>query len=198
MKLKDTCLLLGRKVMTNLDSMLKSRGITLPTSPSSQSYDFSSSHVWMWELDHKEVWAPKNWCFQTVVLKKTLESPLDCREIKPVNPNGNQPWIFLRTDAETEAPILWLPDVKTWLIWKDPDAGKDWGQEEKWMTEDEMVGWHHWVDGHLFGLTPGVGDGPGRPGVLWFLGSQRVGHDWDTELNCRKVRGEPCKKTHLL
>ena len=112
-----------------------------------QSYGFSSSHVWMWVLDHKESWAPKNWCFQTVVLEKTLETPLDCKEIKPVNPKGNQPWIFIRrTDAE--APILWPPDVKSWLIEKDPDAGKDWGQEEKGTTEDEMVGWHHWLDGY--------------------------------------------------
>ena len=98
--------------------------------PSSQGYGFSSRHVWMWELDYKESWAPKNWCFWTVVLKKTLESPLDCKEIKPVNPKGNQPWIFIeRTDAEAEAPILWPPEVKNWLTGKDPDAGKDWRQE---------------------------------------------------------------------
>ena len=109
--------------------------------PYSQSYGFSSSHVWMWELDHKEGWVLKNWCFWTVVLEKTLESPLDCKEIQPVNPKGNQPWIFIgRTDAEAETPILWPPDEKTWLIGKDPDAGKDWGQKEKGTTEDEMVG----------------------------------------------------------
>ena len=103
-------------------------------------------------LDYKEGWAPKNWCFQTVVLEKTLESPLDCKEIKPVNPKGDQPWIFIgRTDAEAEVPILWLLDVKSWIIGKDPDAGKDWRQEEKGTTEDEMVGWHHWVNGHEFG-----------------------------------------------
>ena len=119
--------------------------------PFSQSYGFSSSHVWMWELDHKENWAPKNWCFWTVVLEKTLESPLDSKEIQPVHPKGNQSWIFIeRTDAEAEAPVSQPPDVKNWLIGKDPDAGKDWGQEEKGMTEDEMVGWHHQLNGHEF------------------------------------------------
>ena len=118
---------------------------------SSQSYGFSSSHVWMWELDYKESWALKNWCFWTVVLEKTLESPLDCKEIQPVHPQGNQSWIFIsRTDAEAETPILWLPDVKNWLIWKDSDAGKDWREEEKGTTEDEMVGWHHQLDEHEF------------------------------------------------
>ena len=115
--------------------------------PSSQSYGFSSSYVWMWELDYKESWAPKNWCFWTVVLEKTLESPLDSKEVKPVNPKGNRSWIFIgRSDVETETPILWPPDVKNWLIGKDHDAGKDWRQEEKGMTEVEMVGWHHWLD----------------------------------------------------
>ena len=119
--------------------------------PSSQSYGFSSSHVWMWELDYKESWAPKNWCFWTVVLEKTLESPLDCKEIQPVHSKGDQSWIFIgRTNAEAETPKLWPPDVKNWLIWKDPDAGKDWRQEEKGMTEDEIVGWHHWLNGHEF------------------------------------------------
>ena len=119
--------------------------------PYSQSYGISSSHVWMWKLDHNEGWVPKNWCYWTVVLKKTLESPLDCKEIQPVSPKGNQPWILLgRTDAEAETPIPWPPDVKSQLIRKDPDAGKDWRQEEKWMTEDEMVAWHHWFDGHEF------------------------------------------------
>ena len=123
---------------------------------------FSSSHVWMWELDHKESWAPKNWCFWTVVLEKTLESPLDCKEIKPVNPKRNQSWIFIgETDGEAEAPNLWPLD-KNWLIGKDPDAGKDWRQEEKGMTEDEMVGWHHRFDGHEFEQAPWVGDGRGR------------------------------------
>ena len=120
-------------------------------SPSSQGYGFSNSHVWMWELDYKESWALKNWCFWTLVLEKTLESPLDCKEIQPVHPKGNRSWIFIgRPDAEAETPILWPPDAKNWLIWKDPDAGEDWRLEEKRMTEDEMVGWHRWLNGHEF------------------------------------------------
>ena len=116
----------------------------------------------MWELDYKESWVAKNWCFWTVVLEKTLESPLDCKEIKPVNPKGNQPWVFIgRTDAEAETPILWPPDVKNWFIWKDPDARKDWGQEEKGTTEDGLVGWHHQLNGHGFGWNLGIGDGQG-------------------------------------
>ena len=143
-------LLLERKFMTNLDSILKSRDIADKGLPS-QSYGFSSSHVWMWELDYKESWAPKNGCFWTVVLEKTLESPLDCKEIQPVHPKGNQSWIFIgRTDDEAETPILWPPDVKNWLIWKDPDAGKDWRQEEKGTTENEIVGWRHQLHGHEF------------------------------------------------
>ena len=116
----------------------------------------------MWELDHKESWVPKNWCFWTVVLEKTLESPLDCKEIKSVNLKGNQSWIFIGgTDAEAETPILWPPDVKSWLIRKDPEAGKDWKQEEKESKEDEAVGLHHQLDGHEFEQGPGVGDGQG-------------------------------------
>jgi len=119
--------------------------------PSSQGYGFSTSHVWMWELDYKESWALKNWCFWTVVLEKTLESPLDCKEIQPVHPKGNQSWIFIgRTNVEAETPIFWPPYAKSWLIWKDPDVGKDWGQEKKGMTEDEMVRWHHRLNGHEF------------------------------------------------
>ena len=130
--------------------------------PSSQGYGFSSGHVWMSELDYKESWGLKNWCFRTVVLGKTLESPLDCKEIQPVHPKGDQSWVFIgRTDVEAETPILWPLDAKNWLIWKDPDAGKDWWQEEKGMTEDEMVEWHHWLNGHRFGWTKGVGDGQG-------------------------------------
>ena len=144
------CLLLERKAMTNLDS-LKQRHYLANKGPSSQSYGFSSGHVWMWELDSKESWAQKNWCFWTVVLEKTLESPLDCKEIQPVHPKGNQSWIFIgRTDADAEAPVFWPPNAKSWLIWKDTDAGKDWRQEEKGITEDEMVGWHHWLNGHEF------------------------------------------------
>ena len=116
----------------------------------------------MWEVDYKESWVLKNWCFWTVVMEKTLESPLDCKEIQPVHPKGDQSWVFIgRTDAEAEIPILWPSDAKSWLTGKDPDAGKDWEQEEKGMTEDEMVGWHHRLDGHGFGWTPGVGDGQG-------------------------------------
>ena len=119
--------------------------------PSSQGYGFSSGHVWMWELDSKESWALKNWCFLTVVLEKTLESPLDCKETQEVHPKRNQSWIFIgRTDAEVETPILWPPDGKNWLIWKDPDSWKGWRQEEKGMIEDEMVGWHHRLNGHEF------------------------------------------------
>ena len=138
---------------------------------------FSSSHVWMWELDHKESWALNNWCFWTLVMEKTLESPLDCKEIKLVHPKGNQSWIFIgRTNAEAEAPIPWLPDAKNWLIWKDPDAMKDWRQEEKGMTEDEMVGWHHQLDGHEFEQASGVGDGQGRLACCSPWGC-RVRHD---------------------
>ena len=137
--------------MTNLGNIFKSRHYFANKGPYSQSYGFSSSHEWMWGLDYKENWAPKNWCFWTVVLEKTLESPLDCKEIKLVSPKGNQSWILIeRTDAEAEAPILWPPNVKNWLTGKDPDAGNDWRQEEKGMTEDEMVGWHHQLDGHEF------------------------------------------------
>ena len=129
----------------------------------------SSGHVWMWELDYKENWEPKNWCFWIVVLKKTLESPLDCKEIQSVHPKGNQSWVFIGgTDVEAGTPILWPPDVKSWLIWKDPDAGKDWGQEEKGTTEDEMVGWHRRLNGHRFGWTLGSGD---RQGGLACCGS---------------------------
>ena len=145
--------LLGRKVMTNLDSILKKqRHYFANKGPSSQSFGFSSSHVQMWELDYKESWALKNWCFWTMVLEKTLESPLDCKEIQPVHPKGDQSWVFIGgTDVEAETPILWPPDAESWLIWKDPDIGKDWGQEEKGMPEDEVVGWHYWHSGHEFG-----------------------------------------------
>ena len=145
-------LLLGRKVMTNLDSIFKSRHYFANKGPASQGYGFSCGHVWMWELDCEEGWAPKNGCFWTVVLEKTLESPLDCKEIQPVHPKGNQSYVFIRrTDVEAETPILWPPGEESWLIWKDPNAGKDWGQEEKGMTEDEMVGCHQQLNGHEFG-----------------------------------------------
>ena len=121
---------------------------------------FSSSHAWMWELDYTESRVPKNWCFRTVVLEKTLESPLDCKEIQPVHPKRNQFWIFTgKTDAEAETPILWPPYAKNWLTGKDPDAAKDWRQEGKGTTEDEMVGWHHWLDGHESEQAPCIGEG---------------------------------------
>ena len=130
--------------------------------PSSQGYGFSCGHVWMWELDCEEGWALQNWCFWTVVFEKTLESPLDCKEIQLVHPKGKQSWIFMgRTDVEAVTTILWSPDAKNWLIWKDPDLGKNGRQEEKGTTEDEMVGWHHRLDGHEFEQALGVGDGQG-------------------------------------
>ena len=159
MKFKDPCSL--EEKLTNLDSVLK-RDITLVTKVHIvKAMVFSSSHVQMWELDHRESWALKRWCFLIVVLEKTLESPLECKEIKPVHPKGNQSWIFFgRTDAEAETLILWPPDAKNWLIGKDPDDGKDWRQEKKGTTEEEMVGWHR-LDGHEFEKTPGAGDGQG-------------------------------------
>ena len=171
--------------MTNLDKHIKKqRHYFANKGPSSQGYGFSGSHVWMWELDYKESWAPKNWCVWSVVLQKTLESPLDCKEIQPVHPERDQSWVFIgKTDVEAETPILWSPDAKSWLIWKDPNAGKDWRWEEKGTTEDEMVGWMAsptqwtwvWVNSGSWWWT-------GRPGVLQFMGSQRVGHHWMTEL----------------
>ena len=147
--------------------------------PSSQGYGFSNSHVWMWELDCEESWAPKNWCFWTVMLEQTLESPLDCKEIQPVHHKGNQSWIFIGgTDGEAETPIRWPLDAKSWLIRKDPEAGKDWRQEEKGTIEDEMAGWHHWLEGRESEWTPGVGYGQGGLAMLWCIRSQRVGHDW--------------------
>ena len=147
--------------MANLNSILKSTDITANKAPYSQGYGFSSSHVQIWELDHKEVWAMKNWCFPTVVLEKTLENSLDSKEIKPVNPKGNQPWIFIwRIDAEAEAPILWPLDAESWLTGKDSDAGKDWRQENR-ATENELVGWHHQFNVHELGQNPGDGEGQG-------------------------------------
>ena len=140
--------------MTNLDSILKSKSITFPTKAHIVKATVCS-HVWMSELDNKEGWALKNWCFWTVVLEKTLDHPLDFKEIQPVNSKGNQFWIFLgRTDAE--APIFWPPNTKSWLIRKDPDAGKEWRQEEKGTIEEEMTGWHHWLNGHESEKAPGA------------------------------------------
>ena len=136
------------------------------------------------ELDYEESWVPKNWWFWAMVLEKTLESPLNSKEIQPVHPKGNQSWIFIgRTDAEAKTPILWPPDVKNWFIWKDPDAGKDWRQEKKGITEDDMVGWHHWLDGHEFEQAPGVGDGQGSLACCssWGCKETRLS-DW-TELS---------------
>jgi len=130
--------------------------------PSNQSYGIFNSHVWMWELDYKESWVLNNWCFWTVVLGKTLESPLDCKDIQPVHLKGNQSWIFIgRTDAEAETPIHWPPGAKNWLIWKDPDAGKNWRQEEKGMTEDEMAGWRLRLKGYEYEQVPGDSEGQG-------------------------------------
>ena len=156
-------LLLGRKVMTNIDTILKKQRRYFANKVlSSQSYGFSNSHVWMWELDYKESWVTKNWCFWTVVFEKTLDSSLYSKEIQPVNLKGNQSWIFNgRSDAEAETTILWPPDAKKQLIWKDPDAGKNWRQEEKGTIEDEMVACHHQLDGQVFEQALRVGEGQG-------------------------------------
>ena len=177
-------LLLGRRVMTNLDSIFKSRDIA-NKGPSSQGYGFSSGHVWMWELDCEEGRAPKNWWFWTVVLEKTLESPLDYKEIQPVHSEGDQPWDFFGgNNAKAETPVLWPPHVKSWLIGKDSDTGRDWGQEENGTTEDEMPGWHHGLDGHESEWTPGVGDGreAWRAAIHGAAKSRTQLSDW-TELN---------------
>ena len=150
MKLKDAYSLEAR--LWPRQHIKKQRHYFANKGPSSQGYGFSSSQVWMWKLDYKESWVLKNWCFWTVVLEKIFESPLDCKEIQPVHPKGDQSWVFFgRTDAEAETPILWPPHAKSWLTGKDPDAGKDWRQEEKGMTEDEMVGWYYRLNGYEFG-----------------------------------------------
>ena len=159
MKLKDACSL-EEKLWQPRQHIKKQRHYFADKGPYSQSYGFSSSHVWMWELDYKESWVLKNWSFWTVVLEKTLASPLDCKEIKLVHPKGNQSWIFIgRTEAET--PILWPPDAKSWVTEKDPDAWKDWRQDEKGTIEHEMLGWHHQFYGLEFEQASGVGDGQG-------------------------------------
>ena len=143
---------------------------------------FSSNHVWMWELDHKEGWGPKNWCFWTMVLEKTLESALDCKEIKPAHPKGNQSWIFIgRTDAEAETPIVWPPDAKNWLIRKDPDSGKDWRQQEKGTTQDEVAGWQHRLNGHESDKPRGVMMDR-EAMVHWVRKSQTEWLDWTEQI----------------
>ena len=167
-----------------LDSIFKSRDITLLTKVHLvKAMVFPVVMLWMWELDCEESWALKNWCFWTVVLEQTLESPLDCKEIQPVHSEGDQPWVFFGwNDAKAETPVLWPSHVKSWLIGKDSDAGRDWGQEEKGTTEDEMAGWHHWLDGREFEWTSGDGDGQGHLAWCDSWGC-RVRHDWATELN---------------
>ena len=186
----------------------------------SQSYGFFSSHGWNWELDHKEGWVLKNWFFRTVVLEKTRENPLDRKEIKPIHPKGNQSWIFFgRTDAEAEAPILWQPDVKSWLTRKDPDAGKDCRQEEKGTTEDEMVGWHHWLNGYEFEQAPGDTERQGGLGCCSPQGCKEsatikwLNHKWEVAVQHRELslvlwdnleagevqeRGDICILNHVL
>ena len=180
-------LLLGRKVMTNLDSIIKSRHYSANKSTFSQSYDFSDSHVWMWEMDYKENWAQKNWCFWTVVLDKILESPLDCEQIQPVHPKGDQSWMFTGgTDVEVEGHL-----TGSWLIWKDPDAGKRLKMEGK--VDDR--GWDGWMASPTPWPWVWVGSGSwwwiGRPGMLWFMGSQGVRHNWATELNWTEPHSSP-------
>ena len=177
--------LLGRKAMRNLDSVLKSRDISLVTKVPIVKAMIFPVVMYRCELCHKEGWVPKNWYFQTAVLERTLEVHFDYKKIKPVNPKENQPWIFIgRTDAAAEAPILWPPDAKSQLIGKGPDAGKDWGHEEKGMKGDKMVGWHHRLDGHEFEQVLGVGDGQGGLACCnpWVPKSQTRLSDW-TELN---------------
>ena len=158
-------MLLGRKSVTNLDSILKNRDHSANKGPCSQGYGLPGGHIWLWDLDHKKGSVPKNWCLWTVVLEKTPESSLDSKETKPVNLKGNQPWILIgRTDAEVDTPVLWSSDENSWLIGKVPDAGKDWGQKEKRVSEDEMGGWHHQCNGHELGQT--LGDGEGQGGLV--------------------------------
>ena len=166
-------------------------------------YGFSSSQVWIWELDYKESWVPKNWCFWTVVLEKTLESPLNCKEIQPVHPKRDRSWVFIgRTDVEAETPVLWLPDAKNWLTGKNSNAWKDGRQEERGMTENEMVGWHHWLYGHEFEQAPGVGDGQGSlvccsHGVAELDTVQRL--NWTNALkDCELYNQQILVQTHSL
>ena len=182
LKLKDACSL-EEKLWPTETAYIKQRHHFANKNSSSQIYGFSSSDERIWELYCKESLAPKNWCFWTVVLEKTLESPLDCKEIQPVHPKGYQSWVFIgRTDAEAETPILWPPDMKNWLIWKDPDDGKDWRWEEKGTTEDAMFGWHHQLNRHEFEQGLGAGEGQGGLACCSPWG-HKVGHNWVSELN---------------
>ena len=172
--------------MTNLGSIVENRDITLLT----KVYTVKAM-VFPVVMGHKEGWAQKNGSFRAVVLVKTLESPLDSKEIKQVGPKGNQPWIFIgRADAETETPILWPPDAKSWLIGKDPDAGKDWRQEEKWVI-DEMVGWHHWLNGYEFEQTPGDSEGQGNLGMFSPWGCKEWDMTEELSINTGVVLGFP-------
>ena len=189
------CLLLGRKATTKVNSILRSRDIFAHKSLYSQSYGFSGSQLWVWKLDHKEGWALKNWCFCTVFLEKTLVTPLDSKEIKPVNPKGNQRWIFTgRTDAGAEATILWPPDAKNWLIGKDPDPGKYWRWEEKGKTEDEVVGWNHQLNGHKFEQTLGDSE---RDRAAWCASVHEVAKS-QTQLTKGIITTNVCSVTVVI
>ena len=196
--MKLRLLLLGRKAMTSLYSILKSREITLLTKVSTDKAMVFPVVMYGCESDHKESWVPKNWCFCTVVLDKTLESPLNCKEMEPANPKGNQPWIFTGwTDVEAEAPIIWPPDAKSWLVRKDPDAGKDWGQEAKRVTEIEMVGWHHWPNGHEFEQTLGDSERQGSLACCTAWGSKESHMtEQQQQLNCKHFQDR--KKSFLM
>ena len=198
MKLKDACSL-EKSYNQPRQHIKKQRQYFANKCQSSQSYGFSSSHVWMWELDYKQSWVPKNWCFWTVVLEKTLESPLDCKEIKPVHPKGNQPLTFIgRTDAKVETPIFWPPDGKSGLIGQDTDAGQDWSQQEKGKIEDEVVGRQHQLDGHESEQALGVSDGQGSAAVHGVTKSRTQLSGWTEEVKA-SIRTQNCLsplKTH--
>ena len=188
-------LFLGRKVIINLDSIFKSRDITLSTKVhlvKAMVFPVVMYRCESWSIkkaEHRKIDAFELWCW-----RRLLKSPLDCKEIQLVHPKGDQSWVFIgQTDVEAETPILWPLDAKCWLIWKDPDAGKDWGQEEKGMTEDKMVGWHHQLNGHVW-VNSGSWWWTGRPGMLQSMGLQRVGHDWASELNWTELKHLLCAK----